>query len=359
MPEAEAPARPPIDPEELAAFIDGRIEGERRRLMIARLAEDEDAYDLYDEVIRVRAELAAADAETASAGREPASGEESPVPRPTRTEEMPDDLASRRDAAKRRAATIPGAPYHSVVIRWLPLAAAIAIAMIGVWWLLHPTAPAPPSSSLLANLDTSGLGQDVTPVVRESLGTIYRGPATEERGAHFELGVRAFDLALAAEAGDAVSTGRWSRKIAQLIEEDVAFGIALPSQSYRDLADGLESDPSTQRLSAEIAAHEGTLQQEVDVPSEPLFEFGRWVVAVRIAAARNDRAFLASPAAERPLRRFRRADPSDTVDQQLGLVADGVGRGAQAADLAALESALAEIQDHCADGKPCLGPSID
>ena len=105
MPETSAPARPPIDPEELAAFIDGRLEGERRRLMIARLAEDEDAYDLYDEVLRVREELAAAD--TAAAAAAPAIvavGEEPATPR---LAEAPGSPGNLREPAERRRWTFP------------------------------------------------------------------------------------------------------------------------------------------------------------------------------------------------------------------------------------------------------------
>jgi len=357
VPEAEAPARPPIDPEELAAFIDGRLEGERRRLMIARLAEDEDAYDLYDEVIRVREELAVVEAAAASAPEgapvEPRSAADPPAP-PAETPLSPEP--PRKPAGWRRW-TFPTVSRPRTV-GWFPVAAAAAAVVVafGAWWLIRPLHPLP-STDLLAAFDPSSLTPEAAREAPESLGTVYRGTDAEERAALFKLGVRAFDLALAIQVRDEAATERRLVEMAGLLE-DVPFAIGLPER-YERLAARLDSGAAPGELFAGIAAAEATLQADLDDPAQPLFAFGRWVEAVRVAAARGDRTFLASPAARRPLRRFLRSDPSEEVARQLETVAAGLGRGAATADVAALVDALETIETHCADGRPCLGPATE
>ena len=324
MPESAQPTGPPLDLEELAAFIDGRLTGERRQRVIERLADDEDAYELYDQVIRVREELAKEEAEDA-----PAEG---------RVRAFPTRLRP--------------------VVRWLPLAAGLAVAVLAGWWLLRPGPPAPMSADLLAAFDTATLTPEVAGAAPESLGSIFRGPDAEERAALFKLGVRAFDLALAAEAGDGASTAEMLQKMQQLLYSEDLLAIGLP-ELYERFADRLASGTVPRDLRGEIAEAEATLQADLDDPDRPHFAFGRWVEAVRTGAAEEDRTFLASSAARRPLRRFLRADPSDLVARQLAQVASGLGRGAATADVVALESAITEIQTHCADGKPCLGATTE
>ncbi len=386
MPEAEAPARPPIDPEELAAFLDGRLEGERRQLMIARLADDEDAYDLYDEVIRVREELAAA--ETAAGAAAPASapvGEEPAAPAPPPAE-APGGLGGLRGPEKRRPWKFPTGSRRRIATRaadgprspgepterrgwafptgsrrrtvgWFAMAAAAAAAVIafGLWWLFRPLAP-PPSTDLLATFDPASLTTEAAGAAAERLGTVFRG-TTEERAAQFKLGVRAFDLALAVQVRDAGATERWLEEMPRLLDA-VPFAIGLPER-YQRLADRLDSRATPAELLAGIAAAESVVEEGLDDPAQPLFAFGRWVEAMRVAAVRGDRAALASPSTRRSLRRFLRSDPSEEVARQLATVAPGLGRGAATADLAALVDALKKIEDHCADGRPCLGPATE
>lgn len=358
MPQSAQPTGLPIDLEELAAFIDGRLTGERRQRVLALLAEDEDAYALYDEVIRVREELATAEAAGARAPENDAieaQGAAAPSAPPA---EIPVAPQPPRQPAERRVWTFPTVP-HRRTVGWFPVAAAAAaaVAVFGVWWLLRPLAPEP-STALLAAFDPATLTPEAAGSAPESLGTSYRGLDGEERAALFELGVRAFDLALAVEARDRESTARWLAEMARLLDQGVPLGFGLP-EIYEQLAARLTAGAAPRELRAGIAAAEATLQADLDDPSQPLFAFGRWVEAVRFAAGQGDRAFLASPAARRPLKRFLRAGPSDEVARQLARVAAALGRGAASADLAAVEDALERIETHCADARPCLGPATE
>jgi hypothetical protein len=244
-------------------------------------------------------------------------------------------------------------------VGWFPIAAAAAAALFvfGLWWLLRPLGPSP-STDLLAAFAPAALTRETASTAPKSLGTTYRGlDDIEERAALFKLGVRAFDLALAIQVREQDETERWLGEMASLLDA-VPLAIGLPER-YERLEDRLAAGAAPGELLAGIAAAEAALEKDLDDPAQPLFAFGRWVEAVRFAAAHGDRRFLASPAARRPLQRFLRAGPSEEVAAQLARVAPGLGRGAATADLAALELALAEIEKHCADGKPCLVPATE
>lgn len=334
MPKPEGRSRPPIDAELLAAFIDGRLDGARRAEVIERLAEDEDAYELYDEVVRVREEL---DATESSTG---------PFPEPTPAPAEPGSGAEPPEAGR----VVPfRRRFGRLATRWLPVAAALAVALLTGWWLLRPSAT-PSSTELLAAFDPS----TVTPEVAQSAGqleTAFRGQ-TEERAAQFKLGARAFDLALAAEAGEPVSTREWAGQMRALLGE-VFLGSHL-AEHYRSIAEQLDSGTAPRNLRREIAEAEAVLEQELDLPEAPLFAFGRWLEAVRFAAVDGDRGFLASRAARRSLDRFLASEPSEAVAHQLQIVSGELAGDAEVADLDTLAKAITEIQRHCADGKPCL-----
>ena len=344
MPKAEARARPPIDPEELAAFIDGRLEGDRRRLMIERLADDEDAYDLYDEVIRVREELRWA----ADGGAAEATAVVEPQPRRS-VEGSPGEPSSVVRLPERTSSSRFGWSGAG----WLAAAAALAVAVLVGWLLLRPRGPVAGSSELLARFESSTLGPHAAAVALETLGRTFRSGdplPPEERAASFRLGVRAFDLALAAEARDAKLTADWFEEIDRLLDA-VSFGFTYQG-AYQQLGQDLAAGASPQSLRRRIANAEADLDRDLD---QPYFAFGRWVEAVRIAAVTGDRRFLASRPARRPLRHFLESRPSPAVAERLATVSRELERGAASADLEAVAEALEAVIEDCADGAVCFG----
>lgn len=335
MQKLEGHSRPPIDAELLAAFIDGRLDVARRAQVIERLAEDEDAYELYDEVVRVREELAAE-----ALSRDPFSASLRAVAEEAGSIEPPE--AHRVVPFRRR--------FDRVATRWLPVAAALAVALLTGWWLLQP-ADTPSSTELLAAFDPATVTLEVARSAPEYLETPFRGEA-EARAAQFELGARAFDLALAADAGDREATLKWLEEIPRLLDS-VVLGSTL-AEPYLKIAQRLAAGDSPTGLRSEIAEAETALEV-LDLSEAPHFAFGRWLEAVRFAAAHGDRTFLASRAARRPLRRFLGSEPSDTVARHLATVSRQIDADAGVADLHTLERAIVEIQRYCADGAPCLG----
>lgn len=346
MPKAQRPpARPPIDPEELAAFIDGRLEGERRRLMIERLAEDEDAYELYDEVVRVRAELAELDAEPVEADAPAEPPRERPGSGRDRFGDAP-PVVRLPHRSRRPASTRPG-------LGWAAAAALAAAVLVG-WLVIRPRGPVP-STELLARYDQDTLGP-ASAAVLDVLGPVLRGEGLSpaERAAYFKLGVRAFDLALAAEADDRVRARQWLEDIDRLLSEEVGFAFDHEA-AYDEIARQLDAATSLSSLRPEIAAAEADLEDDLDRPEEPYVAFGRWVEAMRVAAATGDRGFLASREARRPLRRFLKLEPSPAVGGHLTAVATELDRGIEAANLGRIDEAMRAIRDECARGAACLG----
>jgi len=345
VPKAEAPARPPIDPEELAAFIDGRLDGERRRLMIERLAEDEEAYDLYDEVVRVRAEQAD------SEGAETAEAE-------ARAEATPERSGTGRDRSgdSARVVRFPGRALGWPGLGWVAAAAALVAAVLAGWLLIRPRGPVP-STELLARYDPENLGPGAAAAALEVLGPTLRGEGLtpEERAAYFQLGVRAFDLALAAEAEDRERAQKWLQEIDRLLSEGVDFAF-VHQDAYREIDRRLAEATSLSSLRPEIAAAEVELEDDLDLPDEPYLAFGRWVEAMRVAAATGDRRFLGSREARRPLRRFMRLELSPPVARKLTAVSTELDRGAEAAKLPTIQEAMLAIISECARGSVCLGP---
>lgn len=326
MPNADGLARPAIDAEELAAFIDGRLEGERRRRVIERLGEDEEAYELYSAVIAVREALAA----------EAADGPVSQVP-PRR---------------RRRSWKLGWWRSERSGFGWLPTTAAVAavaaVAVLATWWGLRPTG----SRELLAAFDAGTVNARVARDAPEILEAIDRGPA-EEKAAQFKLGARAFDLALALEAGDREASLTWLAESAGLLKE-IPGSFGLP-ELYLDLAARLEAGKTPRSLRRDVAATEQEIETELDLPEQPLFAFGRWLAAVRTAAAHGDRRFLASPAAQRPLQAFRESSPSEAITPRLEAIGAALGTGAAGANLDAVAGDATWIIQHCAAGRLCLG----
>lgn len=320
----EPELRPPVDPEEMAALLDGRLSGEARTRMLERLAEDEDAYELFVASAETLDEL------ERQADRDPA---EDPLP---------------------NVLTHPG-PRHDWHT-WVALAAAlVAVAFLGLWVLPRLVPAAHSSGQLLAALSPNVEPTDLSGYVRDRVGPAFRALDTPRvRQAPFILGVRALDLAVAAAAGDDAAAAGHSREIAHLLRTSIDLSESWQA-TYADLAEEAETGGSPEVLASTAAAAEAGLEQLFAAdPSESLhFALGRWVEAARLAAAAGDAGFFAEArAAKRPLRRFRGAAPSAQVDDRLARVEAALAEPEP--DLATIEEQLTAILDHCADGRACL-----
>lgn len=310
---------PAIDLEELAAFIDGKLEGDRRQRMLERLADDEEAYEIYDEAIRVRQELG--------------------TPKPAER--------------LHRAWEAPRAPDR-LGSGWLVAAALLAFAVFTGWLVIRQPQVAP-SATMVARLGPAVFAPQSTasragaelPAFRSAEPTLF-----SESAVSFRLGVRSFDLALAAAADDPELGRQWLAEIGHLLAE-VPLG-SVNEERYRELAARIAEGASPIELHREIAAAERALEEELNLPGQPAyFSFGRWTEAIRTAAAAGDRGLLGSSAARRPVDVFSELESSPAVREALATIDRELARGDDA-DLATTESAVATILHACSLAGDCL-----
>lgn len=374
MPETR---RPPIDPETLAAFLEGRLSGEARARVIERLADDEDAYELF---LGTAAALDALEAEgggetgrpgTATPGEAPsATGQDSSsrsspsAPPDTETEsdvESSDDNGD-GDHSNGRDGWWLGRvlPFPTGGSTWVPKLAAlaatlVAVALLGVWALPRFGPIASSSNQLLAAMSSTTTSPDLVPfaATEAELGVVFRSPGLSPEGlaAIFRLGVRAVDLNVALRAGDRERAGQLARALS-----DLADGSDLPiaAEVFADLADRLANGSPTPALRKQYSrTEEDYLDVFGDSPEGRLFDFGRWTEAARLAAmAEDSRFFRRRTAAARPLEGFLAAAPSDYVKDRL--VSIQLAMLQEPSDFASIAESLKEILKHCGDGRPCL-----
>jgi len=232
------------DLEELAAFIDGRLSGERKARVEERLLRDEDYYEIFLDTVRFR--------QKHEAGRVAV-----PVP-------------IGRWRSWRLAAPLAAAALLMISINFMDLGGK---ASIGEW---------------VAQLDPAAIvAQEgwVDPGwSRLRTATIPEGRYRPEQLA-FRLGVRAVELRVALTARDREQATRLAAMLEQLAE---AADLLAVSSAYRDLQGQLESvEPGA--LGAQVAEIERWLSESFEEgPLEARFALGAWSEAGRLAARSHD-----------------------------------------------------------------------
>ena len=295
---------PSLDPETLAALLDGRLDDASRAALLARLADDDEARAVLADAAAVLGEL------------EGVSGEAEGVkPRPAALE--PVRLPSVRARWPRR---------------WLAAAAVlVAVALVPAVWLARGGGAADPVGRSVAMLDGNGAlppgwADAPWPATRSAVG-----PLTEESRAG-RLGVRLAQLELALAVGDPAGPAL-AGEIAVLLDGVPAAGPV--ADRYRQIAG--------EGGASEAALREGRRAVAGVVDRAPL-ELGAWAAAARVAAGRGDAGFfrhrgvLERAAADESLSPRVRAE----VERVLGSVEAGVeGRWGQlAGELARLVGVL-------------------
>lgn len=241
----------PVDPELLAALLDGRLDAEARARALASLAESPEMLEAYADAIAVRAELDATPVGAAA----------------------PASAAAQPHASRRR--------YRPAFLISLSAAAAI---VVGALLIRGPHSTAEPALggplATLALLSGAGAEAPIPPNAwpasrggDDSLGV--GGRSVRVGAAITELGIQ-----LTAGDADAAAT---ARRIASLLDALPAASVA--GQRFRDLAD---RRPGASLSSAVDAAGQFLRPRELRV--------GTWLAALRLAAARNDSAFVAASA---------------------------------------------------------------
>lgn len=231
----------------LAAFADGRLEGEEKARLIEHLANCEDCRELV--------------AESLAAAREiDQQGVSLPFPRPS----------------QRRS--------H---LRWL-VAAGVAVALVGLWWF---RAPASNERELMALAER---GLDRLPASwSEARWSIARAeaPLLSDRARAFRLGARSVDLEVAAAGADTKEVRRLAGECSALLGP-VPF--AEPAAAhFREMVRG--SDTAPLALAAKPGQVIDAVRSAREAVDSSLFDLGRWAETERLLAVAGVRRHLDRP----------------------------------------------------------------
>jgi hypothetical protein len=277
---------PTIDPEQLAALLDGRLTAEQRSALLAQLALSDADFEIF-----VTALLAQRDAEST----------------------IPSPAAPRLRASRRSPAT-----------RWLAVAAVffVVFAIPTIWWrLARPTTLLAPTTTLPLSWDghpwstTRGAGDPLTPDARAA-----------------RIAARLVDLDVAVNTHDSTAS-TIAADIAALLDPIPATGplIAL----YHQLAQAPTKSVATPLLAQ---ARPATLRLLSPAPAAA----ATWLESARLATAHHDAPFFHTPQSTATLSHLTPiADPTIVQHLQSTIAASGdIDWTALDHDLTTLLSAL-------------------
>jgi hypothetical protein len=260
-------SEPTVDPERLAALLDGRVSDAERAELMARLSSS-------PEMLAVLADAAAAQGELGSAS----------------------DEEGRAPVARRRFRFLSPA-----AIGWLAAAAVVAAVAVpllrrGESFGQDPTAYARLLSSYDQGLPT---GWDVRPwgVTRSS------NQAVTAEGRSWRLGARLTDLELAVVNRDTVMASL-ARDVASLLADVPLSGMA--AATFQQLAE--RASAANTDLSTLLVRGREQLESVAAVDRSAL-RFGAWIEAARVAAVRKDSAFYATTETRHAMNNLARVDP--------------------------------------------------
>jgi len=324
----------PVDPEALAALLDGTLPAHERDELLERLARSPADYEAFVEAASVLRDL---EGGSGAAPAPPAP----PLPPPA----APAPVREIRPARRR----LPGAKL------WLPLAAALAAVLAGVVvvpWVLRNTggearaalallddAPVAPASGD-GSLETV-LGRDWNqpgwPVKRGG------GETLPARQWEFRIGVRLADLDAARDARDTPAVQATATELTRMVERvgpDAGFR-AEDFEALRMLAADPQSgrDPST---GARAVKELGDGFRD-----SPWFGLGIWVEQARLAALAGRGEFFESQKARKVLSgladSIQEADAEDSVARHLRDLDVQIRDGVQPGELDEIRTTLTAI----------------
>jgi hypothetical protein len=254
----------------LAALADGHLHGPERERAMALLAESDEDYELYAEILEATGELDLSDA--------PASFTD------------PHDAA---DGVIRLAPRRAG--FFARPARWGALAAALAGIAIAAPVLMRGRGGLPDATESVALLQSGSTPVRVPEMDRPWSVTRGEGdPLTPEARAA-RLGALSTDLGLGVRTRDP-RVRDWADEAARMLDDVPGGGPA--SASFRSLADHAGAPP------AETEPLLATARESIaDLSDADHYRLGAWAEAARIAAARRDAAFFHSRRSEAALKR--------------------------------------------------------
>lgn len=312
--------REPIEAEEIGVLLDGTAGEERRDALLARLAADDDDYELFADTAAVLRELeedgvivppAVPDVLGETPARPMAVVEDAPAQPALVPGETPPRWAS---AAAEPNADASAAVGQGDVIqlrprratrwrgsaRWMAAAAAVAaVALVPLARSRSGGAYGNPERLVSVGGAPASLPADLN---RPWNATVLRGPGgtADPNGVAARVGALHMDLVVAAntaERPDPVIIARIAHDAATTLQraDDTAADLVAPS--YRDIGDSAAVWPRAQLLSH---LHEAGATAKAGLV-EDHFALGAWTEAARLAANRQDAAFFRAPESRRAL----------------------------------------------------------
>jgi hypothetical protein len=290
-------SEPRIDPERLAAFLDGTATAADREQVLSTIASSREAYAEFREVEAIRGEL--------HGGVSPGA-EVSEATMRTRASAETNTVASNGEAVSTATARVgttasptpsmPGAPelrakrnQFAIPLSMLAVAAGLAVVFSSRLNVVKPEASVVAVAQSMRVSGAAGSGS-----LARLLGadwdtpgwTVTRGAETERPpdARAFRLGVRFAQLEIAINANDTVAVGVAARAVQTLLSDVSGSG---PLSSQLDL---LRTTPTTIAADARsvLATEVGTLLGE-----DGWFALGVWVGSAQVAARVGDARFFA------------------------------------------------------------------
>jgi len=240
------PSAPPIDPERIAALIDGRLNADQRAALLAELDASPEAFEAYSDAVAALRDIDG-DRPASIGGGTPPSGQ---VSRPFRS--------------------------------YAPTIALAAVILIAVALPLARSARSPQLDeprTLAALLQPTS--NSVTPPWSELRGS---GDALSPRARGVRIGARIVDLELLARSRDTSAT-RVALQVAALLDGIPAGSLA--ASAYRSLA-----VTGTGTGTPSPAALGGAASFAEQVAGDAEVRAGAWIEAARVAAVQRNESFF-------------------------------------------------------------------
>ncbi|MGH7459973.1 MAG: hypothetical protein ACREMA_02955 [Longimicrobiales bacterium] len=278
----------PIDPETIAAFVDGTLKRRERTRVIRALARDEELYEMVVEAMAVRREVPPHDM---------------PAPVPTVPERIKQIFESFRPIPRRAAAPIPWwrRPLPAAAAS---LAAAAVAALLIVPQLSKSAGLDPLQLTAHASWQQSGgsaaLGEDWNQI--EWPASRSDAPTTVPTNAAFRAGILLVNIEVAAKLNDSARATSAGGELAEVMRSVDGGGMAAAAAEAT-------TAPARRELRRTLEDRFG---------DSPWYALGLWLGQARLAAIAGDMSFFAPDArATRELQDLRsklEADPAIDTD---------------------------------------------
>jgi hypothetical protein len=244
-----------IDPERIAALIDGKLSDAERAALMAELDASPEAFEVFADAVAA----------------------------------LNDDDDESKPPAVAQAATVFPIASRRPRSRWYAGIGAIAAALIVIVGLplLRGGASATNAQSLVALLDRPN---EVVSLTAAAPWTELRGgdDGVAARARAIRIGARMVDLEVLLRSGDTAAAAGFARQIGAMLTGIPAGSVA--AAAYRTIADSPTATAEARQTAASVAEQ---------VAGAETVRLGAWLEAARMAAAAQDSAFFVNAPADR------------------------------------------------------------